>query len=76
MKKLLKATTAYKLFAADALAGTAAQNVHRATHTEIKILSTVRVKDLQKEADRMSKTLRELDNRLQAANWQTDLIEK
>ena len=57
------------------LADTASQNARRATHSEIKLLSTVNVRELQQEADRMSKTLRELDNALQSANWQTELIE-
>lgn len=53
----------------------ASQSVRRATHSEIKIVSTVQVRSLQKEADKMAKELRELDNTLQAANWQTELLE-
>ena len=44
--------------------------------SEIKILSTVPVKDMQRELDRRSKALRELDAKIQAANWTWDLIEK
>ena len=55
------------------LAEAAGQNSHRATRSEIKLLSTVNVRALQQEADRMAKSLRELDNSLQAANWETDL---
>ena len=53
----------------------ASQNTHRATRTEIKILSTVDVPALQKQADEASRHLRQLDNALQATNWTTDLIE-
>ena len=48
---------------------------HRARQSEIKILSTVKVAELQKELDRRSKALRELDARIQAANWTEDLNE-
>lgn len=53
----------------------ASQTAQRARHSEIKILSTVNVRELQKQADLMSKELRELDNSIQSANWQTDLME-
>ena len=46
----------------------------RASGREIKIRSTVNVRELQKQVDAMSKQLRETDNRLQQANWTTDLI--
>ena len=41
---------------------------------EIKIYSTVSVAALQKQADSLSKQLRELDVRIQSANWTTELI--
>ncbi len=47
----------------------------RATRGEIKIYSTVPVPEYQKEADAMSRELRELDNAIQAANWRTGLAE-
>lgn len=47
----------------------------RARQSEIKILSTVPVSEMQKELDRRSKALRELDAKIQAANWTQDLIE-
>ena len=49
---------------------------NRARQSEIKILSTVPVAELQRELDRRSKALRELDAKIQAANWTQDLIEK
>lgn len=51
----------------------ASQTARRATRTEIKILSTVDVKDLQKQVDKLSKELRLLDNKIQETNWTTEL---
>ena len=53
----------------------ASQNTHRATRTEIKILSAVDVPALQRQADDASRALRLLDNTLQATNWTADLME-
>ena len=53
----------------------ASQNTHRATRTEIKILSAVDVPALQRAADEASRALRLLDNTLQATNWTSDLME-
>ena len=53
----------------------ASQNTHRATRTEIKILSAVDVPALQRQADDASRELRLLDNTLQATNWTVDLME-
>ena len=47
----------------------------RARGTEIKILPTLKVPELQKEVDKLSKEIRQLDNSLQATNWSTELIE-
>lgn len=46
----------------------------RSSRMEIKIYSTVPVAALQKQADSLSKQLRELDVRIQSANWTTELI--
>ena len=56
------------------LVNTASLTARRATRSEIKILSTVSVKELQKTVDEMAKELRLLDNKLQQANWTTELI--
>ncbi len=50
-------------------------NTGRARGTEIRVLPTVRAADLQKEADRMAKEIRTLDNLLQATNWTEELAE-
>ena len=51
----------------------ASSNTSRATRTEIKVLPTLNVESFQKEVDRMSKELRELDNKIQEANWKIEL---
>ena len=51
----------------------ASQIARRAMRTEIKILSAVNVKALQKKADELSRELREVDNRIQQLNWMTEL---
>ncbi len=48
---------------------------NRARQSEIKIMSTVPVAEMQKELDRRAKALRELDAKIQAANWTQNLIE-
>ncbi len=53
---------------------TASEKVSRYSKTEIRILSTVSVSELQKELDQLSKELRETDETIQGLNWTTDLI--
>lgn len=62
-----------KLGAYRNLAQSASQVSRRATRTEIKLLSTVNVKELQKQVDQMAKELRLLDNSIQETNWNTEL---
>ena len=45
----------------------------RAARTEIRILSAVDVRALQKQADDLSARLRRLDNTIQESNWKTEL---
>ncbi len=47
----------------------------RYSKTEIRVLSTVNVRELQKEVDALSKELRQLDMKIQELNWTVDLIE-
>lgn len=47
----------------------------RARGSEIKLLPTVNVGGIQKQADDIAKQVRLLDNLLQSANWTTELIE-
>lgn len=53
----------------------ASQAPKRARNTEIRIKPSIDVADWQKSIDKMSKTLRELDNKLQESNWTTELEE-
>ncbi|MBQ1537871.1 MAG: DIP1984 family protein [Ruminococcus sp.] len=52
----------------------AALNYRRMSACEVKIYPTVNVRELQKEIDRLSGQLRALDTKIQAANWNTDLL--
>ncbi len=45
----------------------------RITRNEIKYLNVIDVKKVQKIADKVSKEYRELDAKIQAANWLTEL---
>jgi hypothetical protein len=62
--------------ALEALAATAGYRVSpRSTRTELRTLATVDVAALRRELDDLARQSRELDVRIQAANWATDLIE-
>ena len=50
------------------------EKVARYSKTEIKIMSTIEVADIQKEVDMLSKELRETDEKIQELNWTTELI--
>ena len=54
-----------------AQAGTVSQAV--VTRSEVRFRSTIDVAAIQKQADAHAKALRELDARIQEANWQIDL---
>ena len=68
-----KDVLAVRLAAYHDLISEASHSVYRARNSEIRILSSVDVRLLQKEADRMSAELRTLNNTLQAANWSEEL---
>jgi len=63
-----------KIDAYRSVLASASSNTSRATRTEIKVLSTINVESFQKDVDRMSKELRELDNKIQEANWKIELM--
>lgn len=52
----------------------ASNRVNRMTRTEIKIISTVPVAEMQETLDCLSKELRQTDEQIQALNWTTELI--
>lgn len=51
----------------------ASAKVDRYSTKEIKVTSTVSVSELQKQNDKLSKELRELDEKIQELNWTTEL---
>ena len=56
------------------LVNEASEVTRRMTHTEILIVPAVDVPALNRQTDKMAKELRLIDNRIQAANWTTELI--
>ncbi len=64
-----------KMSAIYELVNSASNKVDRYSNKEIKIFSTINVKEKQKELDKMSKEYREIDTLLQGLNWTTDLVE-
>ena len=52
----------------------ASQSARRARGTEIKVVSAVNVRELQKKADHLAQELRKTDNRIQELNWKTELL--
>ena len=56
------------------LAYEASQTARRASRTEIKVMSAVDVRKLQKTVDKLSAELRQTDNAIQALNWNTELL--
>ena len=53
----------------------ASAQVRRHSASEIKIKSTVNVRQLQKQVDALSRELRELEETIQEKNWTTELLE-
>ena len=47
----------------------------RYSRSEVRYKSTVKVSELQERADELARQHRELDTRIQAKNWLTELIE-
>ena len=52
----------------------ASEKVDRYSRTEIRIVSTVPVKEFQAEVDRLSAELRQVDESIQELNWTTELL--
>lgn len=48
--------------------------VNRYSQSEIKYKSTINISDTQKKLDKLSKTYRDLDTKIQELNWKFDLI--
>lgn len=61
--------------AADAAAGKNRGGYTRQLRSELKILSALPVAELRAQADGLAAQLRELDVRIQRANWEVDLLD-
>ena len=57
------------------LANAASTSQSRATRSEVKFISTVSVAAMQRKADDLAREYRELDTRIQEADWLTTLSE-
>jgi uncharacterized protein DUF6847 len=64
-----------KRFAYNDLAHAAAIMQSAYTRSEVKFKSTVTIADVQKRADALAKEYREMDSRIQEANWRIDVVE-
>ncbi|WFD37061.1 uncharacterized protein MJAP1_000002 [Malassezia japonica] len=56
------------------LATKASTSQDRYTRTEVRYISTVKVKDMQARVDQLAKEYRELDTKIQRLNWEADLL--
>ena len=59
----------------NSLIETAATRQDRYGRSEIKYYSTVNIAEVQTEMDRMARDYRQLDTKIQQANWNTELLE-
>jgi len=57
------------------LANAASTSQNRTTRSEVKFVSTVSVAAIQRKADDLAKEYRELDTRIQEADWMTTLLD-
>jgi len=57
------------------LANAASTSQNRTTRSEVKFISTVSVAGIQRKADDLAKEYRELDTRIQEADWLTTLLD-
>ena len=56
------------------LATRASTSQDRYTRTEVRYVSTIKVKDMQARVDQLAKEYRELDTKIQRLNWEADLL--
>ncbi|MBD1833515.1 DIP1984 family protein [Cyanobacteria bacterium FACHB-472] len=59
----------------DSLVNAAATTTNRYSQSEIKYFSTINIAELQTQMDQLSRQCRELDTRIQAANWNIELMD-
>ena len=63
-----------RIMEVSALIDQASQVSNRYSRSEILVLPSINVKETQKKVDQLAKDIRELDNLIQATNWNTELI--
>ncbi|GHG62146.1 DIP1984 family protein [Streptomyces griseocarneus] len=61
--------------AADAAAGTGERGYGRQLRSELMMLSALPVAELRGQADVIAREIREIDMRIQRANWEADLLD-
>ncbi|WP_055565357.1 DIP1984 family protein [Streptomyces atriruber] len=61
--------------AADAAAGTGERGYGRQLRSELMMLSALPVAELRGQADALARDIREIDVRIQRANWEVDLLD-
>ncbi|MGW0769394.1 DIP1984 family protein [Streptomyces sp. NPDC002676] len=61
--------------AADAAAGTGERGYGRQLRSELMMLPALPVADLRRQADVLAREIREIDMRIQRANWEVDLLD-
>lgn len=61
--------------AADAAAGRSGAGIARQLRSELKMIAALPVAQLRARADILAREIRELDIRIQQANWEFDLLE-
>jgi hypothetical protein len=61
--------------AADAAAGTGERGYGRQLRSELAMLSALPVAELRGQADVLAREIREVDVRIQRANWEVDLLD-
>jgi predicted ATP-grasp superfamily ATP-dependent carboligase len=73
-RDVLRARHSVVTSAADAATGRG-QGMGRQLRSELKMLTALPVAELRSQADDLAREIRELDVRIQQANWQFDLME-
>jgi hypothetical protein len=74
-RDVLRARHAVVTSAADAAAGTNQGGMGRQLRSELRMLAALPVAQLRAQADGIARDVRELDVRIQRANWEVDLVE-
>ena len=68
-------TLAIQRNALQSLVQEAALTQNRYSHSEVRLVSTVNVANLQQQVDGLSQEYRLLDTQIQSLNWQVDMLE-